>query len=422
MNLIRMRLSAINKRFEVVTNYPFLIGLLTLFFTAILISKKNSGFAGSKYDSSFYLTMYEYIVENRSLIPLDSYEVASSPIFVHLFGFSLIVFGAFFKQAISLSYIAMSVVSLIFFEKLIRNSASTYIKLILLTVLCGSGYFVAPMLYPTSDTPSILFFTLSLYACLKSTNRKLLAVSIFGLVSVRQSMGWVLVVFILWDLMTWWKTKEITLRSIVATYLLSGISLIVTFIYFNFHLFPDLYLKVQPENAFPVPNFLSLMQIGISMLILTLPFFFFNFNFSKTDALEKLFFCFISLMTLFSFMFTQDISIGEGLGYLSILSVNLKLDVFYLVLLSYAGFLSLIFLSQRLTRENKQFFYLLFVCFVTSSLVVPIPYLRYFQISTVFCLSLLFKDYIHKLDRSKNWRLVLIVLWFYANNMVAIAF
>jgi hypothetical protein len=114
-----MRLSAINKRFAVVTNYPFLIGLLTLFFTAILISKKNSGFAGSKYDSSFYLTMYEYIVENRSLIPLDSYEVASSPIFVHLFGFSLIVFGAFFKQAISLSYIAMSVVSLIFFEKLI---------------------------------------------------------------------------------------------------------------------------------------------------------------------------------------------------------------------------------------------------------------------------------------------------------------
>lgn len=421
MNLIKLRFTGIIKRFAVVTNYPFLIGLLTLFFTAIFISKVNSGFAGSKYDSNFYLTMYEYIRENRSLIPLDLYEVSSSPIFVHLLGFSLIVFGTFFEEAIWLSYIAMSIVSLIFFEKLIRDISNTYIKIILLTVLCGSGYFVAPMLYPTSDTPAILFFTLSLYAYLKSNNRKLLAVSVFGLVSVRQSMGWVLVVFMLWDLITWWKTKRITLKSIVAAYSISGISLIVTFIYFNFHLFPDLYIKVQPENAFPLPNLLSLIQIGISILVITLPFFFFNFKILKTDVLEKLFLSFFSLMSLFSLMFTQNTSIGEGLGYLSILSVNLKLDVFYLVLLAYAGFLSLILLSQRLNRESKQFFYLLFLCFVISSLVVPIPYLRYFQISNIFCLALLFKDFIHERDQSKNWRLVLIFLWFNANNMVAIA-
>jgi hypothetical protein len=421
MNQTKKWLPGIKIRFKFLSNYPLLIGLLVLFFTSVLVSKVNSGFAGSKYDSSFYFKMYQYIKENKSLIPLDSYEVASSPIFVHFFGFCLFVFGTFYEQAISLTYIVMAIVSVIYFEKFIRDIANSYIKIILLTALCGSGYFVAPMLYPTSDTPSILFFTLSLYACLKSRNRKLLAVSIFGLVSARQSMGWVLVVFILWDLRTWWKTKGITLKSIAATYLLAGFSLIVTFIYFKFNLFPDMYIKVQPENAFPVPNFLSSMQIGISLLIFTLPFLFFDFNFLKTDVLEKIFASFIGLIAIFSFTFTQDMSIGEGLGYLSILSVNLKLDLFGIVFLSYAGFLSLLLLSQGSNRESKQFLYLFFVCFLTSSLVAPIPYLRYFQISIIFCLSLLFENFIHKLDRVKKWRLVLIFLWVNVINMVAIS-
>jgi hypothetical protein len=364
--------------------------------------------------------MYEYIRNNKSLIPLDMYEVASSPIFIHLFGFSLLIFGSFYEQFISVTYIVMSIVSIFIFEKLIRE-ASINIKLILIVAFCGSGYFVAPMLYPTSETPTILFLALSLYAYLKTCNRKLLAFSIFSLVSVRQSMGWVLIVFILWDLNNWWKSKGITLKNILFTYLLAGLSLIFTFVYFNYHLFPDLYIEVQPGNVFPLPNFLSTMQIGIGLLVSSWPFWFYNFRIKKLEASEKLFLFFISLITLFSLFFTQNIYIGKGLGYLSILNLDFKLNLNLIVFLSYVGFLSVLLISKEYNSVNKNFAYLFIVIFSVSSLVMPIPYLRYFQIPIIFILAILFGGAMRQLDRSKTRHLFLIFLFFNLTNLLTIA-
>ena len=132
------------------------------------------------------------------LIPLNSYEVSSSPIFVHALGFFLLLFGNLYPIILSLSFLLMSVASMIFFEKLIQHTHLNF-KIILTTMFCGSGYFVAPMLNPTSDSPMILFLTLSLYAFCFS-RRKLMSISLFCLVSVRQSLGWILVVFVVWDL------------------------------------------------------------------------------------------------------------------------------------------------------------------------------------------------------------------------------
>ena len=410
-----------NKKFKIESYYQLCIGLFVSLFISILILKMNPNFAGAKHDSKFYFNMYEYIRNHKSLIPLELYEVSSSPIFVHFFGFSLLIFGAFYVPVIYLSFISMSLISLVFFEKFIRNT-NIYIKVILLVAFCGSGYFVSPMLYPTSETPTILFFILSLYAFLKSKNRRLLAVSIFALVSVRQSMGWLLIVFFLWDLKIWWKVKSIPFRRIVATYLLAGISLIVTFIYFNFHFFPDLYINVQPENIFPLPNFLSSVQIGISLLTFTLPFLLYEWKFIGITFLAKLFLLFISGITLCSLIFTHNTYIGEGLGYLSILSLNYNVDLIFIVLLSYVGFLSVFFLSQGLNIERKQFLYLFLVCFLTSSLIIPIPYLRYFQIPIIFCLLLVLDSVVGEIERSKKWRLVLIFLGFNATNILAITF
>ena len=368
----------------------YFFGIITIFFTSIFLLRFNSEFAGAKYDSQFYLNMYEYIRIHKSAIPLEMYEVASSPIFVHAFGFSLLLSGSLYSIVISLSYVVMSLISLIFFEKLIRQT-HLRVKIILITMFCGSGYFVAPMLNPTSDLPMILFLTITLYA-FSSANRRLLSISLFGLLSVRQSFGWILVVFVVWDLYTLLKYRKVTVKDILLTYSFSFISLFATFIYFENHLFPDLYLELQPENVFNIPNFLSVIQIGLSSLIMFTPLLFLSYKNIKLTKSSILLNCYLVSISLAAILFQQIKQIGDGLGYLSYFHGKLNFEIGHLSIMSSLGFLMLLKLAQDMNPIEKNFLLLYLFAFITSSLVIPIPYLRYFQVPLIFAAALIFKN------------------------------
>ena len=174
------------------------IGILSAIFTSMFLHEFNSDFAGAKYDSQFYLNMFDLIEANKSIVNVTSYEVASSPIFVHAIGWFLLLFGSLSNVVLSVIYLAMALGSLIFFEKLI-SKAQLNIKILLTIIFCGSGYFVSPMWNPTSDTPMILMLIISIYS-FNNSKRKLFAFSLFLLVSTRQNFGWLLLVYFILDL------------------------------------------------------------------------------------------------------------------------------------------------------------------------------------------------------------------------------
>jgi hypothetical protein len=397
----------------------YFYGIVTIFFTAIFLLRFNSEFAGAKYDSQFYLKMYEYIRIHKSAIPLENYEVASSPIFVHAFGFILLLFGSHYSIAILFSYIIMSLVSLIFFEKLIRQT-QLRVKIILITIFCGSGYFVAPMLNPTSDFPMILFLTITLYA-FSTSNRSLLSITLFCLLSVRQSLGWILIVFVIWDLYNLLKYRRVTLRDILWTYSFSFISLIATFIYFKNHLFPDLYLELQPKNVYSIPNFFSVIQIGLSSLIMFSPLLFLRYKNIKLTKNSTLLFGYLVLISMASFLFPQNKQIGDGLGYLSFFHGRLNFQIEHLAIFSSLGFLILLKLAQDMNPIEKNFLLLYLFAFLTSSLVIPIPFLRYFQVPLIFAAALIFKTSLDGFKSTHNLIPYIGLIFSIAGNFGAIA-
>jgi hypothetical protein len=313
----------------------------------------------------------------------------------------------------------MSAASVILFEKLIQQ-ARLNIKIILTTMFCGSGYFVAPMLNPTSDSPMILFLTLSLYAFCFS-RRKLMSMSLFCLVSVRQSLGWILVVFVVWDLYNLRKFRNISFRDILWTYSFSFVSLFATFIYFGNNLFPDLYTEVQPGNVFDVPNFLSVLQIGISLLVLLTPLLFFGFKSMKFPKDSKLLMLYFSVLSFAAFVFPQKKPIVDGLGYLSVLNGNFNLAIVQLTVVSALGFLVFLVLAQDWISSGKNFLYLFMFVFVTSSLVMPIPFLRYFQIPLILAVVLMFKNPRVGFKRRNDWVANIVVSLLIVGNLGSIA-
>ena len=365
-------------------------GFITIFFTSVFLLRFNSEFGGAKYDSQFYVRMYEYIQNYKSFIPLNSYEVSSSPIFVHAFGFFLLLFGDLYPIVLTLSFIVMAAASVILFEKLIKQ-APLNIKIILTTMFCGSGYFVAPMLNPTSDSPMILCLILSLYA-FSFARRKLMSISLFCLVSVRQSLGWILVVFVVWDLYNMWKFRNISFRDILWTYSISFVSLFATFIYFNNNLYPVSYTEVWPGIVFNVPNFLSVVQIGISLLVLLTPLLILGFETIKISKDSKLLMLYFSVLSFAAIVFPQKKPIVEGLGYLSVLNGNFDFAIVQLSAISALGFLVFLVLAHEWISNGKSFLFLFMFAFVTSSLLMPIPFLRYFQIPLILAVVLIFKS------------------------------
>ncbi len=366
------------------------LSFLTATLTSIFLNYCNSEFGGAKNDSQFYLNMFEYIRNNKSIIPLSSYEVSSSPLFVHVLGFALLLFGSFAGLILSLAFIAMTIASVYYFERLIQ-SAHLDKKIFLSIIFCGSGYLVAPMLHPTSESPMFLFLILSLYSY-STSKRKLLAFSLFCLVSVRQSLGWLVVVFIVWDTYILLKSHKLDFKELTLTYIWSFLSLISTFLYFDNRLVPDLYIEVQPENVFNLPNFLSVIQIGVSYLAILLPLLFLGSGRLQIDKGSGFLILYFSSMSFAAFVFSQTNPIGEGLGYLSLLHVKFDFDLEHLAAISALGFLILLHLAQKLNDNDKKFLYLYLLGFVTSSLVMPIPYLRYFQIPLILAVALIYKD------------------------------
>ena len=394
-------------------------GFLTMLFTSVFLLRFNSEFGGAKNDSQFYDNMYRYIQNYKSLIPLNSYEVSSSPIFVHALGFFLLLFGNVYPIILSLSFLLMSAASMIFFEKLIQHTHLNF-KIILTTMFCGSGYFVAPMLNPTSDSPMILFLTLSLYAFCFS-RRKLMSISLFCLVSVRQSLGWILVVFVVWDLYSLRKFQKLTFRDILLTYSLSFMSLFVTFIYFSNNLFPDSYTEVQPGNVFSVPNFLSVVQIGISLLVLLTPLLFLGIKSMKLTKEPILLMLYFLLLAFSAFVFPQKKLIVDGLGYLSVLHGDLNLAIVQITVVSALGFLVFIVLAQDWSSNSNKFLYLFMFVFVTSSLVMPIPFLRYFQIPLILAVVLMFRYPRVGFKKRSDWVTSIVISFLTVGNLGAIA-
>ena len=248
-----------------------------------------------------------------------------------------------------------------------------------------------------------------------------MSMSLFCLVSVRQSLGWILVVFVVWDLYNMRKFRNISFKDIFWTYSISFVSLFATFIYFDNHLFPVSYTEVNPANVFNVPNFLSVVQIGISLLVLLTPLLFLGFKTIKFSKGSKLLMLYFLVLSFAAFVFPQKKSIVDGLGYLSVLNGNFDLAIVQLSAISALGFLIFLVLAQDWISNGKTFLFLFMFVFVTSSLVMPIPFLRYFQIPLILAVVLIFKNPRVGFKSRNNWVAYSVVSFLIVGNLGSIA-
>ena len=121
------------------------------------------------------------------------------------------------------------------------------------------------------------------------------------------------------------------------------------------------------------------------------------------------------------FVFPQKKSIVDGLGYLSVLSGNFDLSIVQLAAISALGFLIFLVLAQNWISNGKNFLFLFMFVFVTSSLVMPIPFLRYFQIPLILAVVLIFKNPRVGFKSRNNWVAYSLVSFLIVGNLGSIA-
>ena len=248
--------------------YGFAFGLFIYFITSTLIFNFGKNVAGAEGDSIFYLEMFRFVGENRTSIPLDSYQVASSPIFVHVFGFITSITENHFNLFVHLFYFTFAVSSIYLIVCMVTK-VDFKIRLALIALFTSSGYFVAPSLWPTSDSPAILFTLLSIYSFLNRSKTWVFSTSIFALVSIRQSLAWLLVLFLIIDFCENIDNKKFLLKKFIIKYGPSSLSFLITYIYFDFNITPDFYAELYSD--YRIPNFLSILQIGLCILSVLIP-------------------------------------------------------------------------------------------------------------------------------------------------------
>lgn len=395
------------------------LGCFSIIFYSIIILIFNSAFAGSKFDSQLYIKMYNHVAEDRKFIPLHEYQVSSSPIYVHIMGFIFLIFGKFSELIGHSIYVLMALLSVYFIEKLI-NPINLKTKILITLLFFGSGYFIAPMLFLTSDMPTIFALSCSVYF-FECNRRILLAISSFVLVSVRQSFIWLLLVFIVLEILNLRRTRTQSCFKCLLVYTPSFISLFITYLYFEQSLAPSNYTEAQPRNVFSIPNYFSVVQIGLSSLIVFIPFILQKSSKIRFNFFSALFLLFFSLLSFLSFFTQGNINIQEGFGFISLLHLKMHLSLIYLPILATIGFFLLLNSFDVVINQDNRITFVYILFYVVSSLLIPIPFLRYFQIPFYFALILVFRH--TKKDLTNRSKRITFLSYFYITifNIVSIA-
>jgi len=368
----------------------FAFECLVYFSSVILVLSLKKDVAGSRFDSQFYISNFSWIATNHQIIPLDQYEVASSPIFVHLMGILTFIFGDYSTHIIHGLYLFMALFSI---GIILRILGKTKVRkrIALSSLLVSSGYFVAPSLWPTSDTPAILFMLLSYYFYFSRPSSWLFSFSLFALLSTRQSFAWLCIGFLIFDLM---KIQVHTLKNIglvFTKYLPSLGSLLVTFFYFDFEFTPKFYEDSQSYNVYHLPNFLSTIQIGLNLIVVLLPIILFAPAIvyrNRINASDGIFLITGGLLAFGVFLNLPKKEIAVGLSWLSIAKNQANISLQITALIAFAGFIIYFRILSKVDHVLRLFLFLSFVLLCLSSLLMAIPFLRYFEISSFFILIL----------------------------------
>lgn len=362
--------------------YGFVFGMCIYILTSALIFYFNKNVAGSRSDSSIYLNMFEYIRDNRILIPLNTYQVVSSPIFVHVFGVLTILAGNYFNLFVHFIYTVIALSSIFLIVKMVSRIEIKQ-SFLIIALFTSSGYFVAPSLWPTSDSPAIFFTLLSINAFLNQSKNWVFPTAIFALVSTRQSLAWLLVLFLVLDFFNNIRDKKYLFKRLLFVYSPAFLSLLITYIYFDYNLTPSIYTETQLYNVYEIPNFLSPLQIGLSLLVITVPvMLIFKITKLRHSGRSLIYFQFFlfSLLTFGILVHKPDHKIADGLSWLTILLNNLHFPLILVTFLAFIGFgLFTLFLSQL--KSSIRCFCSIYVLGLSiSSLIMPIPFLRYFDL------------------------------------------
>jgi hypothetical protein len=367
---------------------PYLVGVFGLLVTSIFVYSFNPGFAGSSADSILFSNQFQ----STNLFdfgPLDKYHVATSPVYVAIIGTFVKFSPLTVKFILHGTYYVFAILTIVVFCKL-SQSINQKIGIPLVFLFSTSGYLAAPTIFPTSDLPAILFLLLTFFAHSKKQNLAF-SLAVFMMVSARQSLAWLIVYFFILDLIS---EKGLKLR-IFPKYFLGVFSLLVTYIYFGYRLAPPVYEESQPLNIFSVPNFYSTIQIVFVLaicLISILPLL--NFRIAvKTlfkNRLGLLFLLALSSTPFLAYLTDPHVKFVEGMGWISLLTLKFGFSSLQLSLISFLLLLSfLVFLFQKMDLSDPKSL-LLFFMFFASSLLLPIPFLRYFEMQGIILFSLVF--------------------------------
>lgn len=390
MRMITKMRSVLSNHFSDLKRVDLAFGCIVYFSSALLVLAVNKEVAGSRFDSQFYFSSFSWIATNHQVIPLDQYKVASSPIYVHLVGLLSFMLGEYFSVTIHVLYILMAITSIWIVTEILDNAKFTK-SVALSSLLISSGYFVAPSLWPTSDLPAILFMLLSYYFFFRRRSSCLFSLSLFALLSTRQSFAWLCLGFLVFDLTKIQAYKLKDFCSLFIKYLPSFLSLLVTYVYFDFEFTPKIYESGQRENVFQVPNFLSTIQIGLNFTVVLLPIMFFlpslfyRDRFTRSEALFQLT---GGLLTLGVFLNPPKTEISSGLSWLSVALNKANMSLRFTALIAFAGFIFYFRILAKVDYALKLFLYFSLILLCISALLMSIPFLRYFEMSSYFLLML----------------------------------
>ena len=371
-----------------VDRLTYIVGFFGFFVATLFVYFFNPGFAGSSADSSYYFTQFQ-TTNLFNFGPLEKYHVATSPIYIAIMGIFVQFSPLPIKFLIHIIYFVFAGIAIFVFCKLCKD-LDQKIKIPLVFLFSTSGYLAAPTIFPTSDLPALLFLLLTFFTHSKKQHLAF-SLAFFMMVSTRQSLAWLIVYFFVSDLIS---EKSLKLR-ILPKYFLGVFSLMVTYIYFGYRLAPPVYEESQPLNIFSVPNFYSTIQVVFVLaicLISILPLL--NFRISvKTlfkNRLGLLFLLALSSTPFLAYLTDPHVKFVEGMGWISLLTLKFGFSSLQLSLISFLLLLSfLVFLFQKMDLSDPKSL-LLFFMFFASSLILPIPFLRYFEMQGIILFSLVF--------------------------------
>ena len=376
-----------------------IFGIAIYLASAFLVFFLNPELGGARSDSSFYFNMFSAANPRNISITLDNYQVATSPIYIFLIGSLHAILGSYFSLALHVLYVSFAIASIAIFGKILGTTNWLTFAPIM-SLFAGSGYFVAPSIWPTSDTPSIFFALLCLYSFLKK-KRAFLTISAFLLISTRQSFAWLLCAFFFFECLTNKRNWTNYLRHALK-FIPSFGSFIVTLIFFDGHLTPPLYETVNSSNVFKIPNFLTSVQIGLCLFSILFPFIFSYFPTYGIKYISSNYLVLVMMISTFPIIYNfygRKKSIGDGLGWISILFSRFNLSILIVCIIASLGIAILLLYSANLDRELKLLFNTMFVILLVFSLAMPVPFLRYFEVSLIFICALILGTHLNNSKR-----------------------